>query len=114
MEIKWLTEDSPDPMWYYVKGHVNKGLFMVEMWRKVKSGHFNDKVHPDCLPSMQWADSLDLNNFHHEWWHFFPQRKAGGIYARVDGPGRGNMPVTVLNVDYPIGHAEDVGLLLHG
>ncbi|HEC62721.1 MAG TPA: hypothetical protein ENI27_10795, partial [bacterium] len=101
MDIKTVMEieGGPDPLWYYAKGHVDKGEFIAEMFEKVKADYFGGSVYIECLPTKEWAENLRLNDIHHQWWHFFPtgRKDPKGCWAQMKEPGRGTMPVTVID-----------------
>lgn len=107
MKITSVTEfdGSPDPLWYYTKGHIDKKEFLAELREQVGNPHskLRSEIHPDCLPCLD-ANIEENGRVTHEWWHFFPcGEKDMGCWAQVEGPGRGNMAVTVYNVDYRMG-----------
>ena len=112
MKIEFCSEfeGSPDPMWFFTRGHIDKGKFLTELKLAIKENTW--KLSSDWLPDYE---QLSIENVTCEWWHFYPTgiKDPKGAYAQTSGPGRGNFPVMVYNVDYRMGDSEDIGLLLH-
>ena len=102
MKIEFCREfkGSPDPIWYFTRGHVGKRFFLDSLRAYLDSDEYKKKVIPDCR---HYSDEIgnDRDRVKYLWWRFRPSPGGGGAYEEVSGRGRGNFPVTVYDVIEP-------------
>jgi len=87
-------EGGPDAMWYWIRGHVDKGEFLREL-------------------RLEYGQMAGIEDVHHSYSRFVPvgPQTPGLMTVMQTRRGRGAFPVTMLDADkcLPAKEADDGG-----